>query len=315
MTVADYSGVRTGVAGLRRLRRDGQPGRARDARWSTHRPVRGWCRTGPTSPRRPPASRCPASVTGRQRPVRHRVRPRLQLAGRLERRGADRAVRRPGGHCRRRQRHRDDVVDRPAHRRAEPGADGGVHLHLRQRGVRLRRHRLERPGRRRGLLRVGLRRRWHGDRRDPEPRLRDLGHPRRHLDRDRRRGHDRARSSSRSRSSAPTPTRRRRSRRAARSSSAASTRQPRATATAPSRRTRGTSATARPTPRPVRRRATPIDAAGTYVVTLTVTDNDGGTGARRATRAGGGASDRTRGQQRQPGQRVDAEHRRPRGDG
>ncbi len=29
--------------------------------------------------------------------------------------------------------HRDDVVDHPAHGRAEPGADGGVHVHLRQR--------------------------------------------------------------------------------------------------------------------------------------------------------------------------------------
>ena len=60
----------------------------------------------------------------------------------------------------------DDLVDRPAHHRAEPGSDGVVHLHLRQRGLRLRRHRLERPRRLRGLLRLGLRRRRHRDRRD-----------------------------------------------------------------------------------------------------------------------------------------------------
>ena len=44
------------------------------------------------------------------------------------------------------------------------------------------------------------------------------------------------------------------------------------------RRTPGTSATARPTPRPASRRPTPTTLAGPYVVTLTVTDNDSGTG-------------------------------------
>ena len=57
--------------------------------------------------------------------------------------------------------------------------------------LRLRRHRLERPRRLRGLLRVGLRRRRHGDRRHPGPRLPHHRHPRRDADRHRRRGHDR----------------------------------------------------------------------------------------------------------------------------
>ena len=178
-----------------------------------------------------------------------------------------------------RQRHRDDVVDHPAHHRAEPGSDGGVHLHLHQRGLRLRRHRLERPGRQRGLLRVGLRRRRYGDRRDPEPRLRDLGDPRRHADGDRRRGHDRfgghpglggpdqRQSDGVVHGELHVPR------------TAASTRAPRETATATSRRTRGTSATARPTPRAVSTSSHTYDAAGPYVVTLTVTDNDDGTGS------------------------------------
>ena len=57
-------------------------------------------------------------------------------------------------------------------------------------------------------------------------------------------------------------------------------------------------------------------AAGPYVVTLTVTDNDSGTGQHDAQHlAGRGPPDRAGGQQRQPGQRVHAEHHRARGDG
>ena len=43
--------------------------------------------------------------------------------------------------------------------------------------LRLRRHRLERPRRIGGLVRVGLRRRWHRDRRDADPRLRHQRQP------------------------------------------------------------------------------------------------------------------------------------------
>ena len=74
-------------------------------------------------------------------------------------------------------------------------------------------------------------------------------------------------------------TRRRRSRRAARSSTAASTPTPRATATAPSTSYAwdfgdgDTDTTAVPTS------SHAYDAAGPYVVTLTVTDNDSGTGS------------------------------------
>ena len=58
----------------------------------------------------------------------------------------------------------------------------------------------------------------------------------------------------------------------------------RATTTARSRRTRGTSVTAPPAP--ARRRSTPTRPRGTYNVTLTVTDNRGGTGTHDGRRDG-----------------------------
>ena len=88
-----------------------------------------------------------------------------------------------------------------------------------------------------------------------------------------------------------------------RSSSAASTRAPRATVTARWTPTRGTSATEIPTPRRPTSSHT-YEAAGPYVVTVTVTDNDGGTGS--TTRNVAPVAVRPialRGQQRQPGQR------------
>ena len=190
MTVADYSGVRAGTLVYADARGDRGPSRPHHAQHGrTGRLVGALVLGGQVlGDHRVRTARLGDRSAGA---LRHRLWPDLQLVGRLRRRSADRPVPRPGSHRRLGHRHRDDVGDRAAHDRAEPGPDGRVHVHLHQRCVRLRRHRLERPGRQRGVVRVGLRRRRHRHRRHAEPRLRDLGHPRRDVDGDRRRGHDR----------------------------------------------------------------------------------------------------------------------------
>ena len=316
MTVADYSGVRARVAGPRRLRRDGEPGRPPDAdrrragrfvgRVLLGRQVRGDDRLHPAGLGDRPA-----------RPLRHRHRPRLQLARRLQRRGADGSVRRPGGHGRHGQRHGDDLVDHPAHDRAEPGADGvrsptpataptatstartratptapssrtpGTSATAARRPARPRATTSCTSGTRDVTLTVTDDEGTTGSLVIPVSVVRTnaapdgVVHDELHLPR-----------------------------------LHASTRPRPATATATSRRTRGTSATARPTPRPVPSPSHTYDPAGA------VRRHPHGDRQRQRhgqhdpqRRAGRGPPDRAGGQQRQPGQRVHAQHHRPGGHG